>query len=94
MLFLEGKGDIDFNRDDWDGDEAEREMRRVFGKCIAGSGEPAIDRSSGVRRALRSLVCAAGADLLQEAVNREPSLAADIAELNCRVLLERWTFRA
>ena len=67
LLYLEGKGDIDFNRDDWDGAEAEREMRRLFGKCIAGTGVPAVDRSGGVRRALRALVCA-GADLLKEAV--------------------------
>jgi len=51
--YLEGQGDIDFNMSNEEARDAEREMRRLFGACVAGSGDRLTDRSGVLRVALQ-----------------------------------------
>ena len=71
--------------------DAEREMRRLFGACVAGSGDRLTDRSGVLRVALRNLVLAGG-QLLQGALEAEQELAVKVVELNARVRLAKWLF--
>ena len=70
----------------------EGEIRRVFGKCVLGSGSKGVDRQRSVKRALRRLVLA-GCDLLQTAQVREVETRLQVVELNCRGYLQRLCFK-
>ena len=89
--YLEGQGDIDFNRSNEEAREVEREMRRLFGACVAGSGDRMTDRSGVLRVSLRNLVLAGG-QLLQGALEAEQELAVRVVELNARARLAKWVF--
>jgi ribonuclease HI len=89
--YLEGQGDIDFNMGNEEARDAEREMRRLFGACVAGSGDRMTDRSGVLRVSLRNLVLAGG-QLLQGALEAEQELAVRVVELNARVRLAKWVF--
>ena len=64
LLSSAGHVGIDLRSDE--GRYVEFEMRRIFGKCIRGSGSKSEDLRSSVKQALRRLVLAGG-DLLQAA---------------------------
>ena len=92
LQLLSSTGRVDF---DMSNDEArllEGEMRRVFGKCVLGSGSKGVDRQRSVKRALRRLVLA-GCDLLQTAQVWEAETLLLVVELNCRGYLQRLCFK-
>ena len=92
LELLSSAGHVDLNLKSEDGRHVDSEMRRLFGKCVGGSGSKGVDRQSGVRQALRRLVLA-GCDLLQTARVWEESTLAQVVEFNCRAYLQRLCFK-
>ena len=80
LEFLNGAGHVDFDRRSDEGRHAESKMRRVFGKCVQGSGSKGEDRKASVKLALRRLVLA-GCELLQSAQVWEASTLAHVVEV-------------